>query len=57
MADRIIKIKQAAHNVQEQYAANVSTPSLEDDMADIGVAIFNTCRAPLPLQQSAYGEN
>jgi hypothetical protein len=55
--ERIIKIKQAAHNVQEQYAANVSTPSLEDDMADIGVAIFNTCRAPLPLQQSAYGEN
>ena len=49
MADRIIKIKQAAHNEQEEHStANVSSPSLEEDMADIGVAIFNTCRSPEP---------
>lgn len=51
MADRIIKIKQAAHNVQEEHStANVSGPSLEEDMADIGVAIFNVCRGSVPAQ-------
>lgn len=48
MADRIYLIKQSARTLRIQ-AANVSEgyqpPSLEEDMADIGVAVFNTARA------------